>query len=535
MKTFGTQGPVTPEKHYVIPRAGEIAEFTERLKAGRYIVISAPRQTGKTTFFQWALAALAAEDATYLPIRLDFQSYSNLPVPDFYAALHEDIQEELHAFFQPRGNRLPEAAAEFLENARFTNHVSMRRFLNRLANLLSDRRLIFIIDEFDGIPSDAVNDFLHTLRHIYISPRTPRTPHSLGIVGIKSTTQLDYDRSISPFNIQDEFRLSNFTAEEVAELLTQHTAATGQRFEPAVIDLLYKQTVGQPFLVNRFGQLLTETLDIPKTKPIRIEHFLAAHTRILQEKNTNIQHLVTNIRRQPRFKNLLMHIATYQTGIRFNLYDDTISELTTYGVIVRGSDGQCEIANPIYQQAILHAFKPLINGLEADYFPDGTDISDYLTSTGSIQMTRLLDNFRAFIARVGYRILQIPDTPKEFVGQDLLYAYLDQFVSLIGGAMYLEVQTGRGRIDLLIVHNGQKSIIETKIWEGERRYQNGKQQLARYVNLEGTSIGYYVVFDHRQHPEPRSETERIAGVDIQSYVIPVVQEPPSESSSRNFC
>ena len=97
------------------------------------------------------------------------------------------------------------------------------------------------------------------------------------------------------------------------------------------------------------------------------------------------------------------------------------------------------------------------------------------------------------------------------------------------------MQTGRGRIDLLIVHNGQKSIIETKIWEGERRYQNGKQQLARYVNLEGTPIGYYVVFDHRQHPEPRSETERIAGVDIQSYVIPVVQEPPSESSSRNFC
>ena len=88
MKTFGTQGPVTPEEHYVIPRAGELAEFTERLKAGRYIVISAPRQTGKTTFFQWALAALAAEDATYLPIRLDFQSYSNLPVPDFYAALH---------------------------------------------------------------------------------------------------------------------------------------------------------------------------------------------------------------------------------------------------------------------------------------------------------------------------------------------------------------------------------------------------------------------------------------------------------------
>ena len=92
---------------------------------------------------------------------------------------------------------------------------------------------------------------------------------------------------------------------------------------------------------------------------------------------------------------------------------------------------------------------------------------DYLTQTGEINMEMLLDNFQIFITRVGYRILQVPDTPKEFVGQDLLYAYLDQFVSLIRGAMFLEVQTGRGRMDLIIFHNGHKYIVETKIWEGK--------------------------------------------------------------------
>ncbi|MCY3739544.1 MAG: hypothetical protein OXH00_00845 [Candidatus Poribacteria bacterium] len=39
--------------------------------------------------------------------------------------------------------------------------------------------------------------------------------------------------------------------------------------------------------------------------------------------------------------------------------------------------------------------------------------------------------------------------------------------------------------------------------------------------------GYYVVFDHRQHPEARVETEEVDGVKIRSYVIPVVQRPPS--------
>lgn len=113
-------------------------------------------------------------------------------------------------------------------------------------------------------------------------------------------------------------------------------------------------------------------------------------------------------------------------------------------------------------------------------------------------------------------------------GQDLLYAYLDQFVSLIRGAMFLEAQTRRGRMDMIIVHNGHKYIVEIKIWEGERHYDAGKKQLSAYLKLERVSEGYYVVFNHRSEPEPRLETETIDGVAIRSYVIPVVQEVPSE-------
>ena len=142
-------------------------------------------------------------------------------------------------------------------------------------------------------------------------------------------------------------------------------------------------------------------------------------------------------------------------------------------------------------------------------------------------MERLLDNFRDFIARVGFRILQVPDTPQEFVGQDLLYAYLDQFVSIVRGNMYLEVQTGRGRMDLVIFHNSRKYIVETKIWEGEKRYQTGKKQLMTYLNLEHADEGYYVVFDHREVPSSLTETESEEGLTIRSYVIPVVQERPS--------
>ena len=71
-------------------------------------------------------------------------------------------------------------------------------------------------------------------------------------------------------------------------------------------------------------------------------------------------------------------------------------------------------------------------------------------------MEQLLDNFCDFIARAGFRILQVPETPQEFIGQHLLFAYLDQFITSVNGAMYIEVPTGRGRMDILILHKGKK-------------------------------------------------------------------------------
>ena len=77
MRTFGTRGPVNPEKNYVVERTDEISDFINRVKDGRYIVIFAPRQTGKTTFFYRALDVLTDAEATYFPIQLDFEEYKN--------------------------------------------------------------------------------------------------------------------------------------------------------------------------------------------------------------------------------------------------------------------------------------------------------------------------------------------------------------------------------------------------------------------------------------------------------------------------
>ena len=539
-KTFGTRGPVNSTEHYVVSRTEELADFTNRVKEGRYIVLFAPRQTGKTTFFYNALDKLVAEEPDYFPIHLNFEEYEDESPANFYEGFSEDLRTEIASVLQ-KSDREHANLSQLLAEAEITNHFSMRRFFEQLTHLLSQPatpprfpQIVLIIDEFDGIPAAAVKGFLHTLRRIYLT-RGQRCIHSVGIVGVKSIKQLNYDRTISPFNIQDEFALHNFTLPQVQELLVQYTEEVGQPFAADVIAALHRQTGGQPFLVNRLAQILTEEMDIPKDVPITLAHFTKAHTAILEEVNVNFEHLTTNVRRNPRFQNLLMEIATSEKGIRFNPDNELTRELATAGVIVKGADGRCEIVNPIYQYRVMQAFQPAINGLEDDYLPEdtGAEFSEYLTADGRIDMTSLLDNFRAFIARIGFRILEVPGIPKESVGQHLLATYLDAFVQAVQGDMYLELPTGRGRMDLVVFHNGSKYVVEIKVWHNARRYEGGKQQLAAYLKSEGIAEGYYVVFDRRKTPEPRVETETIEGLRIRSYVIPVLQERPSDLSEES--
>ena len=114
MRRFGTQGPVNPKQHYVVARTDELAELIKRVKEGRYIVIFAPRQTGKTTFFQRAVEVLTAEDLTYFPIQLNFETYEDCSRSEFYDSLTKQIRKEIEWVFRRRGSGFDETLNAFL-------------------------------------------------------------------------------------------------------------------------------------------------------------------------------------------------------------------------------------------------------------------------------------------------------------------------------------------------------------------------------------------------------------------------------------
>lgn len=364
MRCFGTFGPVYPDINYVVSRSEELADYINRVKQGHYIVLFAPRQTGKTTLFRNVLDALEAEGSSYLPIHLNFEGYVDTNVETFYPSLGREICRQIIHILEKRKENPSDNLLLFIENTRITDAISMREFFESLGVLLQNQRFTIIIDEFDGIPPDALRGFLHTLRQIYLSNTITKCPYSVGIVGVKNITQLNYDRSISPFNIQDEFRLSNFSLAQVEELYSQYTVETGQSFNSEVLDAVHTQTAGQPFLVNRFGQILTDELDIPKSETIQMHHFNKAYKKILKEQNTNISHLITNIRRDPRFGKLLQFVIYSDKRRRFVLDNEIISELAAYGIIKEDEFGMCQIHNPIYLQHILKLLQPSIKDLK---------------------------------------------------------------------------------------------------------------------------------------------------------------------------
>lgn len=77
MRYFNTSGPCYPTEHYTVIREDLLATGQKLVEQGRYFTIFAPRQAGKTTYFQLLLQKLAAEKR-YTPIWISFENLKTL-------------------------------------------------------------------------------------------------------------------------------------------------------------------------------------------------------------------------------------------------------------------------------------------------------------------------------------------------------------------------------------------------------------------------------------------------------------------------
>jgi hypothetical protein len=79
------------------------------------------------------------------------------------------------------------------------------------------------------------------------------------------------------------------------------------------------------------------------------------------------------------------------------------------------------------------------------------------------------------------------------------------------GHAFKEPQTSEERrLDVAVTFQQHKYIVELKIWRGPKAHEAGLQQLAAYLESQGLSEGYLLIFDPRRPVEPIHESARWA-------------------------
>ncbi len=508
MRYFNTFGPVNEKKHYVVYRRSLIADLVAQIERGTYFTIYAPRQMGKTTLVR-QFAQKLHDKPDYLPIMLSFEDFESLPVTEFIHSFWSELSLAILDALQTR-SLLNGSIQKLLTESSPTHFVDLRKLLETLHHTLGNIKIILIIDEFDAIPQQAISPLLQTWRKIYLSSEPPRPLHSVILIGLQNIATLNLGRS-SPFNIARQIELPPFTLTQVQALFKQYTNETGQSFAQGVIEEIHAQTGGQPFLVNQLATILTK--EITTKRPIDHTNLLTALSTLVRERNYNYETLV---RHAKSYQKSVLRIL-FGAHFKFTLNTPWVHALNMYGIVKENAQGFCEIANPIYKRILSDYFQPLESDLQAAILVNSYDLRHHVVGD-ELQMDQLLSCFRQFVERRGREAFKVTPMPQEATGQYLLMAYLDLLVRQVGGDLFTEVDSGTGRLDLIVVYRGHRYVIETKIWYGAAEFDKGLEQLEGYLETEGQSVGYYVVFHARPNVYGKLTHEELERVEQRERV-----------------
>jgi hypothetical protein len=291
----------------------------------------------------------------------------------------------------------------------------------------------------------------------------------------------------SPFNITaDALTLPTFTRADVEDLLAQHTAATGQRFEPEAVARVFELSQGHPWLVNALADQAVRREVPDRTDPVTAEHVEAAKERIILDRRTHIDSLIAKLR-EPRVRRILdPMIAGERT--RGDALDDDFAYVIGLGLL-RRNNGTYEIANPIYREVIPRALTYVDQGqIQIQTAP-------FVRADGSLDVPKLLAAWQTFWREDGHLAAE-GFSYRESGPHLMLMAFLQRILNG-GGRIEREYALGRGALDLIIEWKGARHVIEVKLRRDSYTEERALEQVAGYLDSLCQGEGWLVLFDLR--------------------------------------
>lgn len=488
--SFNTAGPCFPGEHYMLPPERRLDRVLELIGDGKYFTLHAGRQTGKTTSAQW-LAEHDNAGGRRRAIWVDLETASGEPDPAAaFRIVLENLDRAVARNLPDVG--VPQGRARLLENP-------ATAVLNYLTDLAArcPLPLVVLMDEVDGLVGTAMVSFLTQLRQGYIDRNKTPFPHSIVLIGQRAVRDYVLDQeerrplrwlgTQSPFNISAEATsLGPFSRDEVTELLGQHTARTGQPFEPAAAALVFELSQGHPWLVNALADQIVERDLRDHSVAVTAAQVDAAKETIIRERRTHIDSLIHKLA-DPRVRNVL---APMLTGERFatGLPSDDVAYVLGLGII-QLAHGEYVIANPIYREVLPRA----LTWDQQHSIHEPTE--RYLRPDGALDLPKLMAAWQIFWREDGH--LAAGGFSYQEAGPHLmLMAFLQRVVNG-GGRIEREYGLGRGALDLLIAWRGARHAIEVKMRRDTQTMERALEQVARYLDTLGLNEGWLLMFDLR--------------------------------------
>lgn len=499
---FNTSGPNVLYQHYTLMRPDLVAKGMEAVRGSRYFTIWAPRQTGKSTYFQ--LLAMQLRATGYKVLMISVEAYQNASEPYVLRRIKEQLEKQTQLHINP--GSIAELEGEFAK--------------------IVDEKLVLIVDEIEGLNPDLFGQFLHSIRQLYHS-RLDHCLKSVILVGVSNIVGIVEDHA-SPFNIADSLSIPYFTREETFELLHQHEEETGQLFEEEVKAKISEITANQPGLVNGFAYQLVERNQ--GEARITFEAYKAVEdwylTKVIDK---NIANVLKYAKRHRAFVERLLYT---EDEIRFDIDREAIKILHTNGLITDDPNGYVIFWVPLYKKRLYKAFYPYTNG-EKQYFFNRVENFFDLVKGGKIDFDFLIQNYKDYVKRRSFKAFREKDPEtnaylslKEAALKYSFETYISLFLERIEARSYIEVDAGLGRSDLLINYQNQEYVIETKIYRESYQVQQGLKQLAYYCKSLKIPEGLYLIFASNTVPvKGISEgIQVIDGVKIMIYIVDYDEE-----------
>ena len=501
VRFFNTTGPCYPWDHYMLPPAERLsgAQLSRYIQDKLFWVLHAPRQTGKTTFLQnWAREINSGGEAVACYVTVE----SCQGIRDHDKAMIT-INMIVCAFAKKAGLPIPELPfdqPEFL----------LYRTMQKWAELVAPKPLIVLLDETDVLEGEPLISFLRQLRTGFAERGIGKFPVSIALVGMRDLK--DYITAAkdgaapnpgSPFNIKaDSAVITNFSKNDIARLFEQRTAETGQQISAEALDYAYAQSFGQPWIVNSLFQRATmRVLNEGDYQTVTIGHLLAAREQMIKARETHLDALGARLR-DPRIKRVVLSILVGDSDPGMGRDGNPGVELAMdLGLIKWDAQTGFTILNPIYEEILTR----YLNSGYHDNLPPPVSWQ-WQKANGTLDMDALLKEFQRFWRRHSETWEQKSDYTEAFPHL-LLLAFLQRVLNG-GGRIDREAAAGRGRMDLLVEHGGNKYIIEIKLVRSRddpgEILEEGLRQISMYRDrVAPAAPAYLVVFDRRGEMESR--------------------------------